>query len=155
MIFTNFIRFVNFMPSHQAPILVAMITGDLSQRLETKPNEQVVAHVLNVLRIMYGNETVPKPLHTMVTSWGRDPFSNMSYSFCKRGSSPADIEEYASPCFGNTVLFAGEGTSTTRFGYMDGAIQTGRREADRLIGLLQHGPSVDGTREANTAHSRL
>lgn len=107
------------MPSHEAPLLVAMITGDLSRRLEGRPNKAVVAHVLGILRLMYGESTVPAPINTkvcvsprcgpsfrvvnagqfrkccrlcvqpQVTSWGTDPFSLMSYSYLKAGSGYA------------------------------------------------------------------
>ena len=42
---------------------------------------------------------------------------------------------YLAEPVGNRVFFAGEATSTDRFGYVDGAFDTGRREAERIQSL--------------------
>ena len=51
--------------------------------------------------------------------------------------TPDDFDSLGEPVAGR-VLFAGEATSAERFGYADGAMQTGIREAKRLLGA----PSV-------------
>jgi hypothetical protein len=53
------------------------------------------------------------------------------------GASPADFDTLAEP-LGGRVLFAGEATNAARFGFADGALSSGIREAKRLLGA----PSV-------------
>lgn len=60
----------------------------------------------------------------------------------------------------NRVFFAGEGTSRFRFGYVDGAYDTGIREAHRILSMCNSTVSVPyvspetGFRPANDADIR-
>merc|ERR1711957_208730 len=95
---------------------------------------------------MYPKVTVQEPSATLVSRWGQDEFSLGSYSFIAAGGR--DLPALATPLSGEDddlpettiaangqgrLLFAGEATSETRYGYMDGALETGKREAQRLI----------------------
>lgn len=128
--------FVNYEPVAKEPILIAMLSGSLAERLEKRPDAEVVAEVMRRLRIMYGKD-IPNPLDTLVTRWGQDPFSAGSYSYLKAGSSIVDVEKVGEPVEG-CIFFAGEHTSTDRFGYVDGAYVSGLREAKRIIEQYKH-----------------
>ena len=55
-----------------------------------------------------------------------------SYSFLPVGATPEDMDELAAPV-GERRLFAGEASYKARYGYADGALSSGLREAQRLI----------------------
>lgn len=74
----------------------------------------------------------------------------------RRTAAPAQVS--------NRVFFAGEGTSRFRFGYVDGAYETGIREAKRILalsanhaaasGALPYAPPEEGFRPSNDAEIR-
>src|SRR5439155_11299696 len=99
--------------------------------LRGKSDDEITSHMLHVLRKVQGGP-IPRPTKHFVTRWGNDPFTNGSYSYVKIGSTPADQDALAAPVAGR-VLFAGEASSMERYGYADGALSTGIREAKRLL----------------------
>jgi len=123
--------FVNYEPVARQPILIAMLTGPLAEMMEGKSDREVVEEMMRRLRIMFGSD-IPAPIDTIVTRWGSDPFSRGSYSFLKCGASILDFENAGKPV-DQCLFFAGEHTSTNRFGYADGAYVSGQREAQRII----------------------
>ena len=54
--------------------------------------------------------TVPEPLDFHITRWGKEEYSQMSYSFVKLGSSGDDYDELAEPA-SDRLFFAGEATN--------------------------------------------
>jgi hypothetical protein len=58
------------------------------------------------------------------------------------GASVADIEALAAPV-GERLLFSGEATSTQYSGYVHGAILSGIREAERLLGTEGQGVRLE------------
>lgn len=130
----SFPLIVDYFHLEQVPILVAFNTGRHAIALDGLTDDQAKAAMLDVLRRVQGGP-IPEPTDAVVTRWGRDPFANGSYSYLAVGASPRDQLELRRPV-GGRLLFAGEATSTTRWGYADGALTSGIREAKRL--LRQH-----------------
>src|SRR6185295_13834962 len=85
------------------------------------------------LRELFG-ASIPEPTFLQRTDWANDPFTRGAYSYIHRSQLPEDQAALAAPVAGR-VLFAGEATSAERFGYADGAMSTGIREAKRLLGV--------------------
>jgi polyamine oxidase len=125
-------------------VLVALITGKLSQQLRSQPKQDSVAYVRRALARMFGGSS-PEPLRSRVIRWGEDRFAKGAYSFLKTGSSAEDLKQLARPVAGGRVHFAGEHTAHRRPGYMDGAFNSGRREADRIINGFAKRASRDRT----------
>jgi monoamine oxidase len=69
-----------------------------------------------------------------VTSWAADPWAGGAYTHIPPGASPADADLLGDPVDGR-VLFAGEHTQSARLAYADGALNSGIREAKRLLGM--------------------
>ena len=65
-----------------------------------------------------------------------------SYIYLPVGASVSDIETLARPV-GDRLLFAGEATSSEYSGYVHGAVLTGIREAERLLGREGQGVELD------------
>jgi monoamine oxidase len=122
---------VDYFHLEAVPILVAFNVGTHAIELDGMTDAAIRDRMLEVLRAVQGGP-VPRPTDVAITRWGRDSFSNGSYSFIAVGSTPADQDALATPLAGR-VLFAGEASSRARFGYADGALSTGIREAKRLL----------------------
>ncbi len=75
----------------------------------------------------------PPPTAVAMTSWTTDPWSGGAYTHLPPGASPADADLLGQPV-GDRLLFAGEHTQSDRLGYADGAMNSGLREAARLLG---------------------
>ena len=122
---------VDYFHLEKIPVIVAFNTGRHARALGILSDRAIAARMIATLRAVQGGP-IPAPTSVVVTRWHRDPFTRGAYSFIPVGSSPADQETLARPVAGR-VLFAGEATSTTRFGYADGALSSGIREAKRLL----------------------
>lgn len=127
----QFPLFLDLTPYTGAPTLIALCSDGFAASLAARSDEQVVAEVEGVLATLFG-APLPAPTHAAVSRWGPDPFTRGAYTYVARGATPADFATLATPVAGR-LLFAGEHTTATRFGYADGALQTGVREAKRLL----------------------
>ena len=123
------------------PTLVMLSGGSFARRIATTPTADVEARLLEILRDLFG-ATIPNPTALTRTDWANDRFTLGAYSYVHRDAvHPRDLDARATPVAGR-VLFAGEATSADRYGYADGAMSTGIREAKRLLGTesVQLGP---------------
>ncbi len=115
------------------PVLVGLFGGQSARDLLARErDDRIVAEALAALRDVFG-EDVPEPLASLVTRWHSDPHARGSYSYIPVGSDPDDMRALAAPV-GQRLLFAGEATSPTAFGTVHGALWSGVREAERIIG---------------------
>eukprot|EP00164_Ancoracysta_twista_P001366 GFYU01001781.1.p1 GENE.GFYU01001781.1~~GFYU01001781.1.p1 ORF type:complete len:511 (-),score=141.50 GFYU01001781.1:21-1553(-) len=125
---------VNSMVVHDIPALVFMVGGIQGVKLESKPEHEVVAGAMHVLREMFGRDVahLPEPSQVHITRWGSDEFAFGSYMYVPTGAVlPRDISAIEAPVL-DTVFFAGEHTSARSFGYSYGAFMTGLRAVGRL-----------------------
>ena len=121
-------------PINEKKILVALVTGELEIQMRAyKTSNERINRILAALRVMYP-DTFVRPEKVLMSSWNKDPYSLGSYS---NNATKEDIEALSSPA--GRICFAGEATSSTRYGTMDGAYDSGRREAKRLISLFRRG----------------
>jgi polyamine oxidase len=122
---------VDYFHLEAIPVLVAFNVGSVARSLGTLTNAEIASRMLEVLRTVQGGP-IPAPTEVAITRWHQEPFTRGAYSFIPVGASPADQKALGEP-IGGRVLFAGEASSTKRFGYADGALSTGIREAKRLL----------------------
>ncbi|MEV0783836.1 NAD(P)/FAD-dependent oxidoreductase [Streptomyces sp. NPDC050423] len=114
------------------PMLLTFAGGAWGREIEQMTDEEVVASVLRPLRNIYGDR-VPEPAAHWITRWGMDPLALGSYSYIAVGSSHEDHEALAGPVDG-VVHFAGEATWGAAPACVDGALQSGHRAAERILG---------------------
>lgn len=116
------------------PVLVAVASTEAAQRHVREGSALPILQ--NMLQEMFP-ESNTSPTSKTSTHWKTDPFSVGSYSCLLASTRPGDIEALAEP-YGN-IRFAGEATSYLQAppGYVEGAILTGWREADRILEELQ------------------
>ncbi|KAG5649544.1 hypothetical protein H0H81_003153 [Sphagnurus paluster] len=95
-------------------VMVATVTGDFSERIESLTDEQVKQEVMSVLAAMYPNITVPAPLEFMFPRWHSDPLYCGSYS----NWPPSFVQQHHDNLRANVgrLYFAGEATSQKYFG---------------------------------------
>jgi len=126
--FPIFIDLTDFVPS---PALVALCSATFAAGLAVRDDASIVGRVREILAELFG-AGLPAPTDSAVTRWSTDPYSLGAYSYLRLGSGPPDQDTLAAPVLGR-LLFAGEASSAARYGYADGALQSGIREAKRLL----------------------
>lgn len=114
------------------PMLLTFAGGPRGREVEAMTDDQVVASTLASLRAMHGDE-VPAPVNHWVTRWGGDPYSLGSYSYVAVGASHEDHDAMATPA-GGVVHIAGEATWSTDPATVNGALLSGHRAAERILG---------------------
>ncbi len=117
------------------PLLVALASGDQAIRMLTRGERGAVERCLAAMRTL-----APKlgaPVRTKVADWLNEPFTLGAYSYPSVGSSADDHEELARPV-DQQLFFAGEATSQRSRGTVHGALESGRREAKRILALGLH-----------------
>ena len=128
---TEFSLFLDYQAFIGQPALVGVVTAAFAEEFVKKTPTQIRTRVMNILREVYGSN-VPEPTDIALSRWGADEFSRGSYSFLPVGATPTDMDELGEPV-GERLLFAGEASYKERYGYADGALSSGLREAQRLI----------------------
>ncbi|XP_071071705.1 peroxisomal N(1)-acetyl-spermine/spermidine oxidase isoform X2 [Dasypus novemcinctus] len=122
-------------------VLCGFIAGRESEFMETLSDEEVLVSLTRALRRMTGNPQLPAPRSLLRSCWHSDPYTRGSYSYVAVGSSGDDVDKLAEPLPAGgvdaqpQVLFAGEATHRTFYSTTHGALLSGWREAERLIGL--------------------
>nr|XP_017239472.1 PREDICTED: lysine-specific histone demethylase 1 homolog 3-like [Daucus carota subsp. sativus] len=129
-----------------APVLIALLVGRAALDGQDMSSSDHVNHALVVLRKLFGVSVVPDPVASVVTDWGRDPYSYGAYSYVAIGASGEDYDILGSPVE-NCLFFAGEATCKEHPDTVGGAMMSGLREAVRIMNILTTG--VDYTAEVN------
>ncbi|KAK1391655.1 lysine-specific histone demethylase 1-like [Heracleum sosnowskyi] len=129
-----------------APVLIALLVGRAALDGQDRSSSDHVNHALVVLRKLFGVSVVPDPVASVVTDWGRDPYSYGAYSYVAIGASGEDYDILGSPVE-NCLFFAGEATCKEHPDTVGGAMMSGLREAVRIMNILTTG--IDYTAEVN------
>lgn len=116
-------------------MLFTTVTERESKRVERMTNDQTLAETMDVLRAMFPNVTVPQPTAFTYPRWGTTPWSYGSFS-CWPAGTTLEMHENLRANVGR-LWFAGEHTSATYFGYMQGAWFEGRDAGARIAQLIE------------------
>lgn len=114
------------------PTLLTFAAGPIAQQIRDVPDADVVASVMASLRRLYG-DSIPTPTSAVVTHWQDDPFSHGAYAYMAVGSTTADHDNLADPIDG-VLHLAGEATWTDDPATVPGAMLSGHRAAERVLG---------------------
>ena len=115
-----------------APTLVAHVAGPAADRLAPSATDRVDLAVAALGRGFPGR--VPPVLRSHATAWADDPFTRGAYTRLRPVSQRVHIERLMERH--GRVMFAGEHTSPTRHGYVDGAYTSGIRAAHQILDEL-------------------
>ncbi|XP_051157745.1 spermine oxidase-like [Leptopilina boulardi] len=127
-----------FFIEHKPRLLFAWISGNYSREMEKLSEQQVFNQTVDILHRFVGkHRQVPTPTGMIRTMWNSNKNFQGTYSF---RSLESDTENAWSLTLSEpidttkpVVLFAGEATNPKHFSTVHGAIETGHREADRII----------------------
>jgi len=124
---------VNLKVATGSNTLVAYFVGPTAVRLEGCSDDDLLVHVLDMLRAMFPEAVVDAAvvLEVRVVRWSADEFALGSYTHIPLGSTPADIEEMAKPH--GLVHFAGEATHVRYLETVHGAYLSGNRSAQEVL----------------------
>ncbi|XP_072962799.1 lysine-specific histone demethylase 1 homolog 3 [Typha angustifolia] len=136
-----------------APVLIALVVGKAAIDGQNISSADHVNHALMILRKLFGKDSVPDPVASVVTNWGADPFSRGAYSFVAVGASGEDYDILGRPV-ANCLFFAGEATCKEHPDTVGGAMLSGLREAVRIIDVLCTGKDYVAEVEAIEAVQR-
>ncbi|XVE94606.1 hypothetical protein REPUB_Repub02eG0023000 [Reevesia pubescens] len=136
-----------------APVLIAVVAGKAAIDGQNMSSSDHVNHAVIVLRKLFGEASVPDPVASVVTDWGRDPFSHGAYSYVAIGASGEDYDMLGRPVE-NCLFFAGEATCKEHPDTVGGAMLSGLREAVRLIDIFTTGNDYTAEVEAMEAAQR-
>lgn len=116
----------------KTPVLLGLHAAHEARQLEALNDKDTVAQAHEALRGMFGSR-FPAPQAAQITRWGRDPFSQGSYSFNAVGSSGQMRQALGGADWGGAVWFAGEATEPAHFGTAHGAWMSGLRVGRALL----------------------
>ncbi|KAK1303335.1 hypothetical protein QJS10_CPB11g00878 [Acorus calamus] len=136
-----------------APVLIALVVGKAAINGQNMNNSYHITHAVMVLRKIFGEASVPDPVASVVTNWGRDPFSRGAYSYVAVGASGEDYDILGRPV-ANCLFFAGEATCKEHPDTVGGAMMSGLREAVRIIDIFNTGNDHTAEVEAIEAAQR-
>jgi hypothetical protein len=125
-------QWVSFMRAARQPVLLGFHAAQRARQIEAWTDQQTVADAMSTLRRLFG-QGIPDPMDHQITRWAGDPFALGSYSFNALGSRPQMRRDLARPLAGR-LFFAGEATEKDRFGTAHGALLSGERAAQEVLG---------------------
>lgn len=140
--------------------LVGWLTGDAARAVSGRPEPELLAELTSALEPFWA-QLGWRPVGCRATSWAANPNFGGAYSFPLAHAPRDAADELARPLVAGgsgaagvpRLLLAGEATSRAHFGTVHGAIESGEREAERLLGMWRtttqaaHAGGVDGAAE--------
>ena len=99
----------------ETDVTLTLFQGDWSLYVEQLTPDQLQSEVMEVLRAMYPNITVPEPIAIHMPAWHSNPLYRGSYSNWGPSYVPGHSENLKAT-LNNRLWFAGEATSVKHFG---------------------------------------
>jgi monoamine oxidase len=121
----------------RAGILSLMAGGSASDRTQAMVAKEGVGALARSLDWLGARQTEVIGCHQ--TAWEADPWARGGYAYFDSGFEPSLRPWLARPC--GRLFFAGEHTSIQWQGYMNGAIESGRRAAAEVAAARRMEPS--------------
>lgn len=116
-------------------IIFATVVEDESYRVEQQTDEQTKSEMLEVLRQMFPNASVPEPLAFHYPRWTKTPWAYGSYSNWPIGTSLEMHQNLRANV--HRLWFAGEATSAAYYGFLHGAWFEGMEAGTQIAALLK------------------
>ena len=113
----------------------SIVPGNGAQYVENLSPNQIKKDSRHLLQRFLPGNRIPKPKNILVTDWNSNPYTLGSFSHQTVNSviskvGPKNLQE---PIEQDRILFAGEATHEKFFSTVHGAIESGLREAQRII----------------------
>ncbi|CEJ92889.1 hypothetical protein VHEMI08516 [[Torrubiella] hemipterigena] len=117
-------------------IIFATVVTEESYRIEQQTDKQTKDQVVQVLREMYPNVTIPEPTAFYYPRWTQKPWAFGSYSNWPVGTTLEMHQNLRANA--DRLWFAGEATSASYFGFLHGAWYEGREAGSQIAGIMQN-----------------
>lgn len=125
---------------YQPNILLGWIVTTHASEMELLSDFQVKSKVMQLLRLFLKDKyDIPDPINFLRTKWKSNPSFRGSYSYpsvtaANLNLSALDLEETVENTENVPVLyFGGEATHLSSYATVHGALETGWREADKIL----------------------
>ncbi|PYH70925.1 polyamine oxidase [Aspergillus vadensis CBS 113365] len=118
-------------------ILVVTVVNDQAYRVERQSEAKTQFEIMEVLRKIFGDKTIPEPIDIYYARWTQEPWSYGSYSNWPPAVSSQNHRNLRANV--GRVFFAGEATSPNLSGFLHGAYYEGKRAA-MSITSCHYGP---------------
>lgn len=129
--------------TNQPNFLVGWISGAAARVMETLPSSEVLAACSSLLRKVVNDDACfQEPTELIRSTWFSNPYFRGSYSYRSNISKSSNVfaSDLAEPLLDDNgepvILFAGEATHDHYYSTVHGAVESGYREADRILELL-------------------
>lgn len=129
----RFVTWMNLYLTTGEPLLVAFNAARAAQDVEYLSDTETVDEAMNILREIFGSN-IPVPMSYQITRWGKDPWSQGSYSYLGKGSDPKMRGSLSKPV-GSRLFFAGEATHSEFPASAHGAYLSGLRAASEILSM--------------------
>ncbi|KAH7000638.1 amine oxidase [Ilyonectria destructans] len=130
----------------ESNILFGTVTGTQAYQVEKQTEEETQAEIMEVLRSMFPNITVPEPTSLIYPRWSQEEWAFGSFSNWPPGMTLEKHQNLRANV--NRLWFAGEANSAEFFGYLQGAWFEGKEMGDRIGNLINtDGAVADGEGE--------
>ncbi|KAL9922425.1 uncharacterized protein ACN427_002983 [Glossina fuscipes fuscipes] len=152
--------------NYQPRVLLGWIVGPYVLKIESLPRDVIQMGCMKLLRRFLHSWLIPEPIAICVTNWHSNPNFRGAYSFrsmlteelgvsaeqladplvvvmdnqkCHDGSDSDSTSKKSETTFIKPVVqFAGEATSCHYYSTVHGAVESGFREADRILQYYSH-----------------
>ncbi len=101
--------------------------GRMAEWMEKSGESATIAFILEKMRSMAGQRSVPKPSHSIVSAWDGDTWVKGAYSCARPGA--ADLRSVLAQPVDDRIFFAGEATSSGYYASVHGACISGTEAA--------------------------
>ena len=124
-------------------LMLIWLSGPAALQAEQLPAPTLLREVKTLLaRFFPASHPLLSPRSAHITQWGTGNSTRGSYSYVSPTTPEGAHALLATPV--GRVLFAGEATHSTHFSTVHGAMETGRREAGRILGMERAASSTPG-----------
>ena len=121
-------------------LLLMWLSGPAALQAEQLSAPSLLGEVKTLLaRFLPISHPLLVPISAYTTKWGTGVHTKGSYSYTSTTMQPNSRDLLAQPV--ERLLFAGEATHSSHYSTVHGAMETGRREADRILGTTKRNTS--------------
>ncbi|XP_041371011.1 polyamine oxidase 6-like [Gigantopelta aegis] len=116
-------------------IISSMPTGEEAQRVERIGESALKSEITKLLRDVNKNQNIPEPTTVLVSDWSRNPLFMGSMASLPVGFSEDQIKAVQAPV--GRLYFAGEAYHGVYTGFVQGALHSGRDQAEDVLKCRQ------------------
>lgn len=130
----TFPLFLNIFPITGKPILMCQTYGDFAKRIEKMKENEIIDLAMKQLRKAIPN--AQNPIRCKFSKWQSDRHIKGGYFIANSEESTLDCCDILAESIGNKLFFAGEASDRELNGLVHGGINSGQREAFKILQLM-------------------